>query len=105
MKKPKTTYEGTVLNREEAVTVLKELLDCTGLDGHPLELTPPNTATSGGYQIIIGKPLNQETKNHITDIVIKHQLAYQTGSMWKTRRSTNTEPDTLIIYKPRQPHQ
>ncbi len=87
------------MKREEAVTVLKELLECTGLDGHPLELEPPASG-SGEYQIIIGKPLNQETKKHITDILTKHQLAFQTGSIWKTRRSAKTEPDTFIIYKP-----
>jgi hypothetical protein len=31
---------------------------------------------------------------------MKHQLTYQAGSMWKTKRSINkTDPDTFIIYK------
>ena len=94
---------GIALKREEAISVLKELLDSrTGLDGHGLELTAPNapTPTAGGYQIIIKGILDQETKQHIQDILIKQQLSYQIGSMWKTKRSPNkTEPDTLIIYK------
>jgi hypothetical protein len=42
------------LKREEAIAVLKELLDnCQGLDGHYLELAPPSApSTTGGYQII-----------------------------------------------------
>jgi hypothetical protein len=92
------------VRREEAISVLKELLDnCTCLDGHYLELAPPNTSnsTKGGYQIIIKTALNQETKKCVQDILIKHQLTYQSGSMWKTKRSINkTDPDTFIIYKP-----
>ena len=92
------------MRREKAISVLKELLDnCTGLDGHYFELSPANTPTSTkeGYQIIIKTALDQETKNCIQDILIKHQLTYQIGSMWKTKRSINkTDPDTLIIYKP-----
>ena len=93
----------TGLKRDEALAVLKELLDgCAGLDGHSLELTPPNspTSTAGGYQIIIRNPLDQETKNCILAILSRRELSYQLGSMWKTRRSISQEPDTLIIYKP-----
>jgi len=88
------------LKREEAISVLKGLLDnCAGLDGHGLELTAPNAPTSG-YQIIIKGVLDEETKKHIQDTITKHQLTSQTGSIWKTKRSPNkTEPDTLIIYK------
>ena len=91
---------GITLKREEAVLVVKELLDnCTGLDGHSLELNASTISTSG-YQIIIKGILNEETKKCIKDILTKHQLASQTGSFWKTKRSINkTEPDTLIIYK------
>ena len=92
------------MRREEAISVLKELLDnCTGLDGHYFELAPPSapTSTKEGYQIIIKATLGQETKKCIQDILTKHQLTYQTGSMWKTKRSINkTDPDTFIIYKP-----
>ncbi len=94
---------GIALKREEAISVLKELLDtCKGLDGHGLELTAPNTPTSG-YQIIIKGVLDQETKQHIQDIITKHLLTHQTGNIWKTKRSLNKiEPDTLIIYKPKK---
>jgi hypothetical protein len=90
------------LKRDEAVTVLKELIDnCIGLDGHSMEIVPPNTPT-GGYQIIVFKTLDEQTKKSVIDIVLKHQLAYQTGSMWKMRRAAS-EPDTFIIYKPKKP--
>jgi len=92
-----------VLKRDEAVSVLKELLDnCLGLDGHYLELVPPVVATSttAGYQIIIRKTLDKETINHIQSILAKYQLSYQTGSIWKTRQTTNkNEPDTFIIFR------
>jgi hypothetical protein len=92
---------GTVLKREEAISVVKELLDCClGLDGHPLEVAPPNTPSDAGYQIIVRMSLDEKTRNCVHDIVAKHQLAYQSGSMWKTRHTENKEPDTLIIYKP-----
>ena len=92
------------MKREEAVSVLKELLDnCNGLDGHSLELAPPNAPTPmmGGYQIIIRKALDEKTKNCIQGILMKYQLTYQTGSMWKTKRSIDREPDTFIIYRPK----
>jgi hypothetical protein len=95
---------GIVLKREEAISVLKELLDnCNGLDGHYLELAPPNAPLSmiGGYQIIIGKALDEKTKNCIQGILMKYQLSYQIGSMWKTKRSVDREPDTFIIYRPK----
>jgi hypothetical protein len=89
------------LEREEAVTVLKELIDnCPGLDGHALEIMPPNTPTSG-YQIFIIKTLDDATKKCVIDIINRHQLAYQSGSMWKTKRSA-AEPDTFIIYRPKK---
>jgi hypothetical protein len=96
---------GIVLKREEAISVLKELLDnCNGLDGHYLELSPSNASSStmGGYQITIKTALDEETKKCIQEILIKHQLTYQAGSMWKTKRSINkTDPDTFIIYRPK----
>jgi hypothetical protein len=94
----------TFVKRDEAVSVLKELIDnCPRLDGHPLEITPPNTPTPSGegYQIFIIKTLDLETKKCVIDIVMRHHLAYQVGSMWKTRRSA-TEPDTFIIYRPKK---
>ncbi len=89
------------MKREEAVTVLKELIDkCPGLDGHALEIVSPNIP-DGGYQIFIIKVLDEATKKQVTEVVSRHGLAYQSGSMWKTRRSA-TEPDTFIIYRPKK---
>jgi hypothetical protein len=93
-----------LLKREEAISVLKELLDsCTGLDGHSLELMPTNGTTQkmGWYQIIIRTALDEKTRNCIQDILMKHQLTCQIGSMWKTKHSIKrADPDTLIIYRP-----
>jgi hypothetical protein len=89
-----------LLKREEAILVLKEILDkCVGLDGHGFELVSPSAPTAG-YQIVIKGILDQETKQHIQTILTKHQLTGQTGNIWKTKHSPNkTEPDTLIIFK------
>ncbi len=95
---------GIILKREEAISVLKELLDnCKGLDGHYLELTSPSAlaSTEGGYQIIVGKALDEKTRNCIQSILVKRQLTYQSGNLWKTKRTKAKEPDTLIIYKPK----
>jgi hypothetical protein len=94
---------GIVLKRDEAISVLKELLDnCTGLDGHGLELIASNALTSG-YQIIIKGVLDEETKQHVSLILTKHQLTSQMGNLWKTKNSLNkTEPDTLILFKPKR---
>ena len=90
---------GNVLKREEAISVLKELLDCcSGLDGHYLELVAINSPNGAGYQIVISKTLDEQTRNCIQDIAKKHQLSYQTGNIWNTRRN-KTEPDTFIIYR------
>jgi hypothetical protein len=90
------------VKREEAIMVLKELLEsCVGLDGRGLELSPPNAPTSG-YQIIIKGVLDGETNKHVQNIAAKHQLAIQTGNIWKTKHSPDKAvPDTLIIYKPK----
>ena len=56
----------------------------------------------GGFQITIKAALYEETEKRIQEILTKHQLTYQAGSMWKTKRSINkAEPDTYIIYKPK----
>jgi hypothetical protein len=96
------TWLGIALKREEAIALVKELLECClGLDGHSLELSPP-TLAAGGYQVIIRVALDEETKKCIYGILSKHQLAYQTGSIWRTKHSINKEPDTLIIYRPKK---
>jgi len=91
------------LKRDEAISVLKELLDtCIGLDGHGLELIGSN-APLPGYQIIIKGVLDEETKQQINVILTKHQLKNQMGNLWKTKHSLNkTEPDTLVIFKPQK---
>ena len=88
------------LKREEAILVIKELFDnCTGLDGHYFELSPPcGSAFDKGYQIVIHATLDKKTKEQIQKLLVKHDLAYQEGTMWKTKRS-KTEPDTFIIYR------
>lgn len=89
------------MKREKAILVLKELLDnCTGLDGHYFELSPPygSAPSLEGYRIVIHASVDKKTKEKIQTILVKHELAYQEGSMWKTKRA-KTEPDTFIIYK------
>ncbi len=90
------------MKREEAITIIKELLDaCSGLDGHPVELAPPTTplASGEGYQIIIRGILDAATRNGVEATAAQHQLALQVGSMWKTKRTLSQEPDTLILYR------
>jgi hypothetical protein len=97
-------YRWMGLRRDEAVLVLKRLLDsCVGLDGCGLELAPPSSlsANGAGYQIVVRGVLDGETKKQLDGVVAEFGLAYQVGTMWKTRRSINKEPDTIIIYKPK----
>ena len=62
--------------RQEAIAVMKQLLDaCNGLEGHPIELEPPSTPQTGGYQIIIAKPLDEETRKNIIQIATSLQLS------------------------------
>jgi hypothetical protein len=89
------------LKREEAICVIKELLDSAiGLDGRGLELAPISSA--GNYQIVIRGILDEKTNAVISAIVAKHQLTIQTGNIWKTRHTQKEQPDTLIIYKPKK---
>ena len=88
------------MKRKQAISVLKELLDnCVGLDEHYLELSNPYGLTESveGYQIVIHAPLDPETKDNIQKILVTHELAFQEGNLWKTKRA-KTEPDTFIIY-------
>jgi hypothetical protein len=93
------------LKREEAVSLVKELLDsCLGIDGHPVEITPPNPAAANvqGYQIIVRGAIDEATKKQIQETAAKHQLSIQIGNFWRTKRTMNkSEPDILIIYKPK----
>ena len=89
------------MKRDEAIIVIKELLEgVLGLDGHSLELAPP-VSSAGGYQIVIKGILDEKIISGVAAIVAKHQLATQIGNIWKTRHTLKEQPDTLIIYKPK----
>jgi hypothetical protein len=80
------------LKREEAILVLKELFEkCTNLDGHYLEVIPPNASfkLSGGYQIEIKAILDEETRTCMQDVLMKYQLTIKVK-----------EEDSFIIYRP-----
>ena len=82
------------MKREEAILVLKELFEkCTTLDGHYLELIPPNASTmmSGGYQIQIKTVLDEETRNCMQDVLVNYHLTIKVP-----------DEQTFIIYKPHQ---
>ena len=91
------------MKRKGAIAVPKELLDyCEGLDEYSLELALSNSieAKLVGYQIIIRGTLDEESKRRIQNILLRHQLSWQVGSMWRTRRSANkASPDTFIVYR------
>jgi hypothetical protein len=52
---------------------------------------PPNATNlmTGGYQILIKTPLDEETRNCMQDILMKNHLTIKI-----------TEADTFIIYRP-----
>jgi hypothetical protein len=80
------------LKREEAILVLKELFEkCTNLDGHYLEVIPPNASKnmSMGYQIQIKATLDEETRTCMQDVLMKYQLTIKVE-----------EKDSFIIYRP-----
>ncbi len=82
------------MKREEAILVLKELFEeCTNLDGHYLELLPPNATTkmSGGYQIQIKATLDEETRDCMQDILMKNHLTIKIE-----------ESDSFTIYRPQK---
>ena len=83
---------GIYLKREEAILVLKELFEkCTNLDGHYLELLPPDASKrmSGGYQIQIKATLDEETRNCMQDVLMKNHLTIKIE-----------EADSFTIYRP-----
>jgi hypothetical protein len=87
---------GSYLKREEAILVLKDLFEkCTNLDGHYLELIPPNASTmlSSGYQIQIKATLDEETRTCMQDVLMKNHLTIKV-----------TDSDSFIIYKPTGKH-
>jgi hypothetical protein len=90
------------LKRNEAITVLKELLECCeGLDGHILQLEAPfSSSEDSGYQIIIKLAIDEKTQKCILEILANHNLSYQAGNIWKTKHSINkVGSDTFIIYR------
>jgi hypothetical protein len=87
-------FYGVFLKREEAIIVLKELFEkCTTLDGHYLEILPPNASSSmsSGYQVVIKTALDEETRNCMQDVLIKYHLTIKV-----------LDPETFVIYKPHQ---
>ena len=79
------------MNRNEAITFLKEVFDkCTLLDGQFLCLMPPNSASllSKGYQIQMKNPL------HSDDLVCMNEILRRFGLVLKI------EKDLTIIYRP-----
>ncbi len=85
---------GVFLKREEAILVLKELFEkCSTLDGHYLEILPPNasSALSGGYQVVIKTTLDEETRNCMQDILVKYHLTIKISDL-----------QTFVIYRPHQ---
>ena len=81
------------MNRNEAVSILKEIFEkCSLFNGQYLALMPPNAAglLSHGYQIHLKIPLDDETKKCMMKILQKYGLAF------------NEDKEGLaIIYKPR----
>ena len=69
------------MEREEAVAVLKEILnDCRELDGNGICLMPPNTngISSKGLQVYIKDPNNdKEVISRLKAIADKHNAALQ----------------------------
>ena len=83
---------GLFLKREEAILVLKELFEkCTNLDGHYLELLPPEASKkmSGGYKIQIKATLDEVTRNCMQDVLMKNHLTIKIE-----------EEDSFTIYRP-----
>jgi hypothetical protein len=67
---------------EEALEILKETFEkCPRLDGSPVCLMPPSASGAllgyRGYQIHINADLDEETKRHVVDILLKYQVDYE----------------------------
>jgi hypothetical protein len=79
------------MNRNEAITFLKEVFDkCTLLDGQFLCLMPPNSASllSKGYQIQMKNPL------HSDDLACMNEILSRNGLLFKIKK------EVTIIYRP-----
>ncbi len=83
---------GTLLDRAEAIRVLKEIIVCTNCYSPFVALMPPNARNllSKGYQIHIKTQLDKSQRDMLEDILKKNKLALE------------EDKETLIIYKPIQ---
>lgn len=82
------------LKREEAVSVLKEIIDkCQMCDGTWVALMPPNSRNmlSQGYQVHMKFPLDETALACISRILEKNKLAM-------INKNNN---ELLIIYRPK----
>jgi hypothetical protein len=88
---------GVVLNREEAVLVLREIFEkCTLFDGQYIALMPPNAAglLSQGYQVHLKVPIDKQTQDCMLQISGKYNCCLSF-----INRSGD---DVAIIYRPKK---
>jgi hypothetical protein len=86
---------GVILNRKEAVQVLKEMFEeCTLFDGTYIALMPPNSANllSHGYQVHIKVPIDNRTQQCMQKIAEKN----------KCTLIIKNKEDVAIIYRPKK---
>ena len=81
---------GTLLDRAEAIRVVKDIIACTNCYSPFVALMPPNAHNllSKGYQIHIKAQLNTSQMDVLEGIIKKNVLALK------------EEAELLIIYKP-----
>ena len=85
-----------ILNRDEAVLVLKEIFEeCTLFDGNYIALMPPNAAglLSKGYQVHLKVPIDKETQGCMQQVAKKYNCAVS--------MINRNGDDVAIIYRPR----
>ena len=82
------------MNKQEASSILKELLAKCKLDSDSFILMEPNSkdSLSTGYKIRIKTVLDNECRQQIREITKKYDLA------------VIEEPIQIIIYKPKSKH-
>jgi len=88
-----SVIEADFLNRDEAVSLLKELIfACDGIGEEGVMLMPPNSGDvlSHGYQLHIKESLWNEYSDCIEPLVKKHELAL----------AHEHEKQLLVVYKP-----
>jgi hypothetical protein len=88
---------GAVLDRKEAVLVLREIFEkCTLFDGTYLALMPPNSASllSEGYQVHLKIPIDKETQACMQQIAEKYNCTLYTIN--------KSGEDVAIIYRPKK---